>query len=100
MIQASGFQSKLRSAWYLEIPITMNALEIQLPQDILVEEARLLLMVKLFETGKLSVGQAAELAGCSKFTFIELLGKLGVPVIDYPLEELEQEQNCRRSGEN
>lgn len=54
---------------------------------------RLLLMVKLFETGKLTVGQAAELAGYSKPTFIELLGKLGVPMIDYPPEELEQEMN-------
>jgi predicted HTH domain antitoxin len=71
----------------------MNALEVQLPQDIPVEEARLLLMVKLFETGKLSVGQAADLAGYSKPTFIELLSKLGVPVIDYPPEELEQELN-------
>ena len=73
--------------------MTMNALEVQLPQDIPVEEARLLLMVKLFETGKLSVGQAAELAGYSKPTFIELLSKLGVPVIDYPPEELGQELN-------
>jgi predicted HTH domain antitoxin len=71
----------------------MNALEVQLPPDIPVEEARLLLMVKLFETGKLSLGQAAKMAGYSKPTFIELLGKLGVPVIDYPPEELEQEMN-------
>ena len=74
-------------------PIKMNALEVQLPQDIPVEEARLLLMVKLFEMGKLSLGQAADLAGYSKPTFVELLGKLGVPVIDYPSEELEQELN-------
>ncbi len=71
----------------------MNALEVQLPPNISVEEARLLLMVKLFETGKLTIGQAADLAGYSKPTFIELLGKLGVPVIDYPPEELEEEMN-------
>jgi predicted HTH domain antitoxin len=71
----------------------MNALEVQLPPDIPVEEARLLLMVKLFETGKLTLGQAASLAGYSKPTFIELLGKLNVPVINYPPEELEQEVN-------
>lgn len=70
----------------------MNTLEVQLPPNISIEEARLLLMVKLFETGKLTVGQAAELAGYSKSTFIELLGKLGVPVIDYPSEELEEEK--------
>lgn len=71
----------------------MNPLEVQLPPDIPVEEARLLLMVKLFETGKLTLGQTASLAGYSKPTFIELLGKLGVPVIDYPPEELEQEMD-------
>jgi predicted HTH domain antitoxin len=71
----------------------MNSLEVELPPEIPVEEARLLLMVKLFETGRLSLGQAATLAGYSKSTFIELLRKLGVPVIDYPPEELEQEMN-------
>lgn len=71
----------------------MNALEVQLPPDISVDEARLLLMVKLFEMGKLTVGQAAELAGYSKPTFIELLSKLGVSVVNYPPEELEQEIN-------
>ncbi|MGK7896254.1 MAG: UPF0175 family protein [Xenococcus sp. (in: cyanobacteria)] len=71
----------------------MNTLEVQLPPNISVEEARLLLMVKLFETGKLTVGQAIELVGYSKPTFIQLLGKLAVPVIDYPSEELEQEMN-------
>lgn len=71
----------------------MNALQVQLPPDISVEEARLLLMVKLFETGRLTLGQAANLAGYSKPTFIELLGKMGVPVIDYPAEDLQQEIN-------
>ncbi len=41
----------------------MGELRIQLPQEIPVEEARLLLMAKLFETGKLSLGQASKLAG-------------------------------------
>jgi predicted HTH domain antitoxin len=71
----------------------MNALQVQLLPDISVEEARLLLMVKLFETGRLSLGEAAKLAGYSKPTFIELLGKMGVPVINYPAEDLQQEIN-------
>ena len=71
----------------------MNALTVQLPPEIPVEEARLLLMVKLFETGRLTLGQAAKLAGYSKPTFIELVSKLGVSVIDYPAKELEQEMN-------
>jgi len=52
------------------------------------DEAQLLLAVKLFETGKLSIGQAA--TSCySKRTFIELLSKMGIPVINYPDEDLE-----------
>ena len=46
------------------------------------------LAAKLFEVGRLSCGQAAELAGYSKRTFIELLGKQGIAVLDYPAEEL------------
>ncbi|HAG84322.1 MAG TPA: hypothetical protein DCL61_24995 [Cyanobacteria bacterium UBA12227] len=71
----------------------MTALTVELPPDIPVEEARLLLMIKLFKVGKLSLEQAAKLAGYSKPTFIEIISKLGVPVIDYPAEELQQEIN-------
>ncbi len=56
----------------------LNELKVTLPQEVSVEEARLLLMIKLFETGRLSLGQAARLAGHSKRTFMEMLGKSGV----------------------
>ena len=69
----------------------MRQLTVELPPEIEVEEARFLLMVKLFETGRLSLGQAADLAGYSKRAFMELLGKVGVPVFNYPPEELEEE---------
>lgn len=69
----------------------MNELKVELPSNISLDEAQLLLAVKLFETGKLSIGQAAILAGYSKRTFIELLSKMGVPVINYPAEDLERE---------
>lgn len=69
----------------------MNELKVELPPNVSLDEAQLLLAVKLFETGKLSIGQAAKLAGYSKRTFIELLGKMGVPVINYPSEDLERE---------
>lgn len=55
------------------------------------KEARLLLMIKLFETGRLSLGQAAKTAGYSKQAFMEILGKYGVPVFDSPPGELERE---------
>ena len=69
----------------------MGELRVELPPEVPAEEARLLLMVKLFETGRLSLGQAARLAGYSKRAFMELLGKHGVPVFDYPAEELREE---------
>src|SRR5438309_1004246 len=70
---------------------TMSELRVELPPEVPVEEARLLLMAKLFETGRLSLGQAAKSAGYSKAAFIELLGKLGMPVFDYAAEELRAE---------
>lgn len=69
----------------------MNELKVELPPNVSLDEAQLLLAVKLFETGKLSIGQAALLAGYSKRTFIELLGKMGVSVVNYPAEDLERE---------
>lgn len=71
----------------------MGELKIQLPPEIPVEEARLLLAIKLFEAGRLSLGQSAKLAGYSKRAFMELLGKHGVSVFDYPADELHNEVN-------
>jgi predicted HTH domain antitoxin len=58
----------------------MTTVTIRLPDAISESEARLLLAVKLFEVGRLSCGQAAELAGLSKRTFMELLGQQRVTV--------------------
>lgn len=69
----------------------MCELKVELPPEIPVEEARLLLTVKLFETGRLSLGQASRLAGYSRRAFMELLGKLGVAVFDYPAGDLQDE---------
>ncbi|HSF19419.1 MAG TPA: UPF0175 family protein [Vicinamibacteria bacterium] len=69
----------------------MSQLKVELPPEVPVEEARLLLAIKLFETSRLSLGQAARLAGYSRRVFIEILAKVGVPVFDYPSEELQDE---------
>lgn len=66
----------------------MSELRLELPPEIEVEEARLLLTVKLFERGRLSLGQAAKLAGYSKRAFIEVLGRMGVAVLDHPADDL------------
>lgn len=69
----------------------MNQITIELPPNISSDEAKLLLAAKLYEIGKLSLGKAAKLAGYSKGTFIELISKMGIPVINYPAEELDRE---------
>jgi predicted HTH domain antitoxin len=68
-----------------------NTLTIELPFGLDPEEARLLLTMKLFEEGRVSLGYAAEMAGYSKRTYIELLGKHGIPAFNYTVEEFEQE---------
>jgi predicted HTH domain antitoxin len=69
----------------------MKAFQMELPPEVSEDEARLLLAIKLYELGCLSLGQSAKLAGYSKRAFIELLGKYGVPVVAYSPEELRGE---------
>jgi predicted HTH domain antitoxin len=66
----------------------MSEMTIALPDSISEAEAKICLAAKLFEAGRLSCAQAAELAGYSKRTFIELLGRQGIAVLDYPTDEL------------
>jgi predicted HTH domain antitoxin len=69
----------------------MNSLSIELPANVSSDEARLLFAAKLYEVGKLYLGKAAQLSGYSKSTFIKLISKMGIPVINYPAEDLERE---------
>lgn len=71
--------------------MVVNVLQVELPPEVSEEEARLLLAIKLYETGKITLGQAAKMAGYSKRAFIELLGHYGVPVVAYLPEELREE---------
>ncbi len=64
---------------------------LDLPPSVSADEARLAMSVRLFEKGRLSLGQAANLAGFSKRAFIDILGREGIPVINYPAEELHKE---------
>lgn len=66
-------------------------LRIELPPSLSEDEARLLFAVKLFEVGKVSLGQAAKIAELSKRAFMEILGRYGIPVFNYSPEELREE---------
>lgn len=68
----------------------MKTLTLNIPDslDLDNQEAAMLLASKLYEQGKLSLGQAADLAGYSKRTFMELLGKYQVSVFNYNEQDL------------
>lgn len=66
----------------------MRSVVLQLPPDVSDEDARLLLAVRLFEEGRLSLGRAAEIAGHSRPAFMEILAHKGVPPVNYPPEDL------------
>ena len=58
----------------------------------LAAEALSLLAIHLFQTRMLSLGQAARLAGLTKWDFIDLLDRHGIPVVDYSEAELDAER--------
>lgn len=71
----------------------MKTITINLPDklELKEKETKLLLASKLYEQGKLSLGQAAELAGYSKRTFMELLKDNDVSIFNFPTNELEKD---------
>lgn len=54
-------------------------------------ELRLILAAKLFELRRLTLGQAAEMAGLPVWSFMEALSRLGVSVINLTDEQLAHE---------
>lgn len=68
----------------------MKTITLNVPDNIELDqhEAAMLIATKLYEQGKVSMGQAAELAGFSKSTFMELLSRYNVSIFDYDPSEL------------
>jgi len=71
----------------------MKTLTLNIPEtvDLNEKEAKTMLAANLYEIGKLSLGQAAELAGYTKRTFMELLGNFNVSVFSQDSAELEND---------
>jgi predicted HTH domain antitoxin len=80
----------------------MKNLQIPVPDDIdlilgsdspeqVTELARLLLAIKLFEIGRLTSGQAAQIAGLSRRRFLLELPRYDVPSVSWDVEEIEVE---------
>ena len=68
-----------------------HTLKVELPLNLSEEEAKLFLAIKLYEVGKVSLGQAAKLSGFTKRAFIDILGQYKIPVINYSPDELREE---------
>lgn len=68
----------------------MSVIEIKIPDNVNLEgyDIKMAVAAKLYEDGKLSAGQAAEIAGVTKRTFIELLGRYGVSLFSNSVDDL------------
>ncbi len=71
----------------------MRTIKLQIPDnvDLKTHDLSMIVASKLYEDGVLSSGQAAKMAGLSKRTFIELLGKYGVSVFSTSLSDLKSD---------
>ena len=71
----------------------MRTLTLNVPDTVELDEKEVLLFLaaKLYESGRFSLGQAADLVGLTKPTFAELLGKYGVSLFNYPASDIAQD---------
>ncbi len=71
----------------------MNTIVLNVPDkmDLDAKETSRFLAAKLYEAGRLSLGQAAEVAGLSKTAFAEILGDYNVSLINYSVSEIQRD---------
>ena len=71
----------------------MKTLTLNIPDNLDVDNRDLAMLVStsLYAQGKLSLGQAAEVAGLTKRTFAELLGKFNVSIFNFPASDLSRD---------
>ena len=71
----------------------MKTLTLNIPDSLDIDNRDLAMLVstRLYEQGKLSLGQAAEVAGLTKRTFAELLGSYGVSIFNFPAADLSRD---------
>ena len=71
----------------------MKTLTLNIPDSLELDNKDLAMLVasQLYEQGKLSLGQAADVAGLSKRTFAELLGSYNVSIFNFPASDLSRD---------
>ncbi|MBM2816566.1 MAG: hypothetical protein HW421_3328 [Ignavibacteria bacterium] len=67
----------------------MQTLQLNIPDNIDLDFNQTIrfLAAKLYESGKVTLGQAAEVAGLSKLSFSEIISDFGVSLINYSVYE-------------
>ncbi|MBK7440259.1 MAG: UPF0175 family protein [Bacteroidetes bacterium] len=68
----------------------MKVLTLSIPDSLEFDNAQLAMFfaAELYKQGKLSLGQAAEIAGVSKRVFIEIIGRYNVSVFNSKVADL------------
>lgn len=71
----------------------MKKITINLPDNIDIDEKEIstMLAAQLYDKGKLSLGQAADLIGLSKEAFMNVIGKYGVSIFGETLSDIEKD---------
>ena len=71
----------------------MKTFTVNIPDSLDMDNKEVLLLVasKLYEQGKLSLGQAADVAGLTKRTFAEILNKYNVSIFNFPANDLRKD---------
>jgi len=71
----------------------MSVITLQIPDKIELDprDTVKFLSAKLYESGRLTLGQAAELSSLSKIAFAEILADYDVSLINYPIAEILQD---------
>lgn len=88
--------------------MTVKRMELPIAEDIVIalnekpsqimEEIKIFAAMKFFETGKLSLGKSAKLAGMKKTDFVQLISKSKISAYNYPAEELADDlRNIQRA---
>ena len=61
-------------------------------------ENKTLIAAKQFESGSLTMSEAAKKCGCTVYEFVDILKKYNISVINYPASDLESDvKNARES---
>lgn len=68
----------------------MRKITLNLPDSVDLDsnDIAMLVAVRLYEEGRLSLGQAAEVVGLTKRAFVEVLGNFGGSIFNYPASDI------------